>query len=167
MKKTESPEQEQERSRIDPEPMARRDFLGTAALASATAALGFGAIGALQLPKAAILPSPSKKFRAALPETMVPGTPFIPPGRSVAIMRGDKGGLYALSIVCTHLGCIVKPSETGFDCPCHGSRYKPDGTVVRGPAPKALKWLAVSSAGAGGVIVDEGTEVKPGTLVVI
>ena len=33
----------------------------------------------------------------------------------------DREGVYAISMVCTHLGCIVKPSTAGFDCPCHAS----------------------------------------------
>ncbi len=151
------------RSRLDPEPTARRDFLGLAAAWSAFVALLVATFGALRLPKAAVLPSPSKKFRVTLPEALPPGQPFVPPGRSVAVFR-DGDGVFALSTVCTHLGCIVKQSTTGFDCPCHGSRFAPDGSVIRGPAPKALPWLAVSVSG-GNVIVDEGALVPPGTKV--
>lgn len=47
---------------------------------------------------------------------------------------------YALKAECTHLGCLVAPNPLGdgFTCPCHGSQYDRDGTVVRGPAPRAL-----------------------------
>ncbi len=151
------------RSRLDPEPTPRRDFLGLAAAWSAFVAILVATFGALRLPKAAVLPSPSKKFRVTLPEALPPGQPFVPPGRSVAVFR-DGDGVFALSTVCTHLGCIVKQSTTGFDCPCHGSRFAPDGSVIRGPAPKALPWLAVSVSG-GNVIVDEGALVPPGTKV--
>ena len=37
----------------------------------------------------------------------------------------DTDGIYAISAVCTHLGCVVNKEETGFTCPCHGSRYDP------------------------------------------
>ena len=80
----------------------------------------------LRLPKAAVLSSPSKKFRVTLPESLPPGQAFVPPGRSVAIFRDDEG-VYAISTVCTHLGCIVKSTAEGFECPCHGSRFAPDG----------------------------------------
>ena len=153
------------RSRLDPEPIPRRDFLGLAALASTASALAFAFVGMLRLPKAAVLPSPSRKFRVALPETFAEGAAFVPPGRSVAIFR-DAGGVYALSIVCTHLGCIVKQAPDGFHCPCHGSRFGRDGGLERGPAPQPLTWLAIKDAGKGTYIVDEGKPVPAGTRAV-
>lgn len=151
-----------ERSRLDPEPIPRRDFLGMAALWSAAVTFLFALLGMARLPRAAVLPSPSKKFRVMLPDSLAPGTPFVPPGRAVALYR-DGEGVYAISTVCTHLGCIVRPAEDGFHCPCHGSRFASDGSVLRGPAPKALPWLAVASADPGSFLVDEGKVVPPGT----
>lgn len=150
-------------SRLDPEPVPRRDVLGLFSLWSAAATLLFATIGMLRLPRAAVLPTPSKKFRVTLPETLPPGEAFVPPGRSVALFR-DGEGVYAISIVCTHLGCIVKPTPEGFQCPCHGSRFAKDGSVTKGPAPRALNWLKVSASGAT-VIVDEGAAVPAGTKV--
>lgn len=152
------------RSRLDPEPIARRDFLGMAALASAIAAGLFALAGALRLPKAAVLPSASKKFRVTLPDTLGTKEPFLPPNRSVVVFR-DGEGVFALSTVCTHLGCIVKQAETGFDCPCHGSKFSADGSVLRGPAPKPLAWLEVKKTGASSYVVDEGKVVPTGTKV--
>lgn len=151
-------------SRLAPPPVARRDFLGLAALWSAVAALAVAAVGALRLPRAAVVPVPSRKFRVTLPETLAPGEPFVPAGRSVAVFR-DATGVWAISTVCTHLGCIVKQSGAGFECPCHGSLFKLDGAVTKGPAPKALPWLAVSVAGGGSYLVDEGELVAQGTKV--
>jgi Rieske Fe-S protein len=143
--------------------MPRRDWLGLAALGSAISAMAFAMAGMLRLPKAAVLSSPSKKFRVNLPEALAPGEALIPAGRPVAIFR-DAEGVFALSIVCTHLGCIVKTSADGFECPCHGSRFGPDGAVTKGPAPQPLPWLKVSVSG-GAITVDEGTTVPPGTKV--
>jgi len=153
----------QKRSRLDPEPMPRRDWLGLGSLWTMAASFLFATIGMMRLPKAAVLPSPSKKFRVALPETLAAGEPFVPPGRSVALFR-DAEGVFAISTVCTHLGCIVKPSAEGFECPCHGSRFAPDGEVRKGPAPRPLPWLKVSVSGSL-VTVDEGTTVPHGTKV--
>jgi len=151
------------RSRLDPEPIPRRDFLGLAALWSAATSLAFAFIGALRLPKAAVLPSPTKKFRVTLPDSLAIGEAYVPPGRPVAVFR-DAQGVYAISTVCTHLGCIVKPVADGFECPCHGSRFAPDGRVGKGPAPQPLAWLEVSGKG-NNLIVDEGTVVPLGSKV--
>jgi cytochrome b6-f complex iron-sulfur subunit len=149
------------RSRLDPEPVSRRDVLGLMSLWTAASAMLFGLIGMLRLPKAAVLSSPSKRFRVTLPATLAVGEVFTPPGRNVAVYR-DEQGVYAISRVCTHLGCIVKPTEEGFECPCHGSRYDRDGTVTKGPAPRALPWLEVKEQ-AGALYVDEGSNVTAGT----
>lgn len=151
-------------SRLDPEPVARRDFLGLSSLAAAGAAMAFAGVGLLRLPKAAVLTSPSKKFRVALPESLPAGQAFVSPGHSVAVFRDDEG-VYAISTVCTHLGCIVTPTPVGFSCPCHGSLFAADGSVVKGPAPRALPWFQVADGGGGTYIVDEATTVSPGTKV--
>jgi len=150
-------------SRLDPEPMPRRDFLGLGATASAAGAFILAALGMAQLPKAAVLSSPSKKFRVTLPESLAAGQAFVPPGRSVALFRDDEG-VYAISLVCTHLGCIVKNNPDGFECPCHGSRFHANGTVARGPAPSPLAWRKVTGSG-GTYVVDEGANVPAGTKV--
>jgi glycine/D-amino acid oxidase-like deaminating enzyme/nitrite reductase/ring-hydroxylating ferredoxin subunit len=60
--------------------------------------------------------------------------------RQVAISRATDGALHAVSARCTHLGCIVNwnDAEASWDCPCHGSRFAPDGTVLQGPATAPL-----------------------------
>ncbi len=153
-----------ERSRLEPAPMPRRDFLGLAAVSSALGAMLFAALGALKLPKPGVLPSPSKKFRVSLPESLGAGDAYLPQGRPVAVFR-DAAGVFAISRVCTHLGCIIQSSPTGFDCPCHGSKFRADGTVIGGPAPKALSWLAVKHVGGNNFVIDEGTQVPAGTKV--
>jgi cytochrome b6-f complex iron-sulfur subunit len=150
-------------SRLDPEPIPRRDFLGLSSLSAMFAALIFAGVGIIRLPKAAVLSSPSKKFKVTLPESLPEGQGFIPPGRSVTLFR-DQEGVYAISLVCTHLGCIVKSTPEGFECPCHGSRFTADGSVAKGPAPRALPWLQVSGSG-GAYLVDEAATVPPGTKV--
>ena len=150
------------RSRLEPEPLPRRDFLGLSALWSAVVAMGFALVGSARLPRAAVVPSPSRKFRVTLPESLPAGEAFLPPGRSVAVFR-DAEGVYAISRICTHLGCLVKNEGEGFQCPCHGSRFALDGTVTKGPAPKALPWMGVTRVAAGTYMVDESKTVPAGT----
>jgi nitrite reductase/ring-hydroxylating ferredoxin subunit len=61
-------------------------------------------------------------------------------GRLLAVYRSEDGGLQAVSAACSHLGCAVhwNGSEKSWDCPCHGSRFAADGTVLHGPARRPL-----------------------------
>ncbi|MEA5457127.1 FAD-dependent oxidoreductase [Sinomonas sp. JGH33] len=61
-------------------------------------------------------------------------------GQEIAVYKDDDGQVHSLSATCTHLGCTVgfNPSDTTWDCPCHGSRFAIDGTVIHGPAAKNL-----------------------------
>jgi glycine/D-amino acid oxidase-like deaminating enzyme/nitrite reductase/ring-hydroxylating ferredoxin subunit len=58
-----------------------------------------------------------------------------------AVYRGNDGRYLELSAACTHLGCVVQWNdvESSWDCPCHGSRFAPDGVVLNGPAAKPLE----------------------------
>jgi nitrite reductase/ring-hydroxylating ferredoxin subunit len=62
-------------------------------------------------------------------------------GNRLAVYRNANGALSALSPVCTHLGCLVhwNTAEKSWDCPCHGSRFDPQGRVLNGPAVTALE----------------------------
>jgi glycine/D-amino acid oxidase-like deaminating enzyme/nitrite reductase/ring-hydroxylating ferredoxin subunit len=62
-------------------------------------------------------------------------------GRKVAAYRDATGKVTLLSPVCTHLKCIVhwNPAGETWDCPCHGSRFAPDGKVFSGPAEAPLE----------------------------
>jgi glycine/D-amino acid oxidase-like deaminating enzyme/nitrite reductase/ring-hydroxylating ferredoxin subunit len=62
-------------------------------------------------------------------------------GEQRAVYRDEAGTLHALSARCTHLGCIVhfNDTERAWECPCHGSRFDIDGSVIQGPANKPLQ----------------------------
>lgn len=55
-------------------------------------------------------------------------------------VANTERGIYALYGVCTHLGCLPKwvPSNSRFECPCHGSKYEANGVWIEGPAPRGL-----------------------------
>jgi len=102
------------------------------------------------------------RFAIGKPEDFPAGSRISLDTRRVCVVRdGDK--LAAISTTCTHLGCIVSVAETGFACPCHGSRYDQDGCVTSGPAPRALSWYQVTLAPNGDVVVDKDNEVEAGT----
>jgi len=149
--------------RLEPKPIPRRDFLGLAGLWSAAIAIFGSVLGMARLPKPRVTPEASKMFRAARPDELTPGTVKILQEQQVRLIATEEG-VAALSLICTHLGCIIKESETGFSCPCHGSKFDHDGKVIGGPAPRPLRWLAVSQAADGMLVVDKGREVQPGTF---
>ncbi|OGU13085.1 MAG: cytochrome B6 [Geobacteraceae bacterium GWC2_53_11] len=77
----------------------------------------------------------------------------VPPGGAllfrterVALLRDDTG-FYALSLVCTHLGCTVTVTEDALACPCHGSRFDRQGKVLKGPADRSLERFRVEVKG--------------------
>ncbi|MGH2704103.1 MAG: FAD-dependent oxidoreductase [Actinomycetota bacterium] len=61
-------------------------------------------------------------------------------GRKLAVYRDQSGTVHALLARCTHMGCTVgwNPVAETWDCPCHGSRFAIDGTVIEGPATRPL-----------------------------
>jgi Rieske Fe-S protein len=64
----------------------------------------------------------------------------------VAIIR-QGADFYALSLVCTHLGCTVNVTSRDLVCPCHGSVFDHRGTVFEGPADRPLEKLTVEKRG--------------------
>jgi len=66
--------------------------------------------------------------------------------KKIAVIRKNQE-IYALNLTCTHLGCTVNATPKGFVCPCHGSVFTTRGDVVKGPADRPLKRLAVEEQG--------------------
>jgi glycine/D-amino acid oxidase-like deaminating enzyme/nitrite reductase/ring-hydroxylating ferredoxin subunit len=64
--------------------------------------------------------------------------------KKLAVYRDETGTLHRASAVCPHLGCIVSWNslEKTWDCPCHGSRFGIDGSVLNGPAAGGLEMEA-------------------------
>ncbi len=103
-----------------------------------------------------------QRFLIGKPDEFPPGTKLALDDRGICIVRdGDR--MACLSTTCTHLGCLVSASDTGFSCPCHGSRYDQDGNVAAGPAPKPLAWYKVSLAPNGELEVDKDQVIESGT----
>lgn len=62
-------------------------------------------------------------------------------GESIALYKEESGKLHAVDPVCPHAKCAVgwNSAEKSWDCPCHGSRFAPDGALLTGPARKGLE----------------------------
>lgn len=77
-----------------------------------------------------------------VPGNQVPGEGSVVDvdGAKTAVYVGPAGDIHSVSAVCTHLGCTVEfnPADVTWDCPCHGSRFSTDGTVIQGPATRNL-----------------------------
>jgi glycine/D-amino acid oxidase-like deaminating enzyme/nitrite reductase/ring-hydroxylating ferredoxin subunit len=68
-------------------------------------------------------------------------------GEKGAVSRDENGELIAVSASCTHMGCTVawNDAESTWDCPCHGSRFAPDGEVLHGPAMAPLTRMEIGA----------------------
>jgi cytochrome b6-f complex iron-sulfur subunit len=78
----------------------------------------------------------------SLVDRFAPGTltPF--PEHRIAVVRSSRR-IGAISLECTHLGCLLNVVDQGFFCPCHGSEFGPLGQVYSGPAADPLPWHEV------------------------
>jgi Rieske Fe-S protein len=109
-----------------------------------------------------VLYEPSRRFKLRRPQDYPPGITFNP-DRRLFVVRDDDA-FHVISAVCTHLGCTVqwKPETRRFDCPCHGSHFAADGTVIGGPAPRPLAWYSLTLSPDGYLEVDSAEEVARG-----
>jgi cytochrome b6-f complex iron-sulfur subunit len=146
--------------------VGRRDLLSLAAWGAFCASLATALVGAFRLPKPSVFPEPSLKVKVGPPGSIPELEYRKVSGRNLFVSRGEEG-VFAISAVCTHLGCVVAPVPSGFHCPCHGSRFDALGRITGGPAPRGLDWLKVAKAPDGELVVDEGETVPPGTYLKI
>jgi len=103
-----------------------------------------------------------KVFRVGTPQDYKEGTLLTLEKERVVVIR-DKQGFAAISLICTHLGCTVRPSSAGFECPCHGSQFNDLGVNTGGPAPRPLAWYRINLAPNGELEVDKGVKLPIGT----
>ncbi|MGA3246150.1 MAG: Rieske (2Fe-2S) protein [Bacteroidota bacterium] len=146
--------------------LTRRYFLETVSFG----ALGLAAIGSLILSGEYLSPNvvrePPMKFNAGPPEDFSPGSVTLNKEQKVYIIRAKEGYFYALSAVCTHLGCITnwKPDEGIVACPCHGSKFDKEGRKIEGPAPRPLPRFSIALDDRGSLVVDRSVVVGDDTV---
>ena len=113
-----------------------------------------------------VLYEPSPIFRAGKPEDYAVGEVSVrfKKDQRVWLIRTTEG-VYALSAICTHLGCtpIWRESKERFKCPCHGSVFLRNGDNIAGPAPVPLYRAAIEVDLNGNLVVDKSRqENRPG-----
>lgn len=140
--------------------MDRRSFIkwlpiGWAAFAAVVA--GYGTlVGRYLFPN--VLFEPKQSFLAGRPDDYSVGevSERFANNHAVWIVR-DPEKIYALSAVCTHLGCTPNwmPNEGKFKCPCHGSGFYKTGIHFEGPAPRPLERFKIFLTDDGEIVVDK------------
>lgn len=135
----------------------RRDFVKTLATTTLVAGIGGAVVECSRFLKPNVLYEPSRVFKIGALASFPIGSRTVIEGRGIAVVR-ERDGVHAISLVCTHLGCLIRPvendSECGYACPCHGSRFTMAGEVLDGPAPRDLPWYEVYVDLAGDLVVD-------------
>ena len=136
---------------------SRRDFLTLLGRGALWATAGVTVVALLRY-LSFTEPAPPQVFVLDEPSAYPPGT-TTPVAEGRAFIKHDERGLYAINATCTHLGCMVKPVISGFDCPCHGSQYTANGAVTHGPATQPLNYALLSLDSEGHVVLDLGQTV--------
>ncbi len=144
----------------DTAPVDRRSFIKWLAVgwsAFAAVVAGYGAlVTRFFFPN--VLFEPKQSFRAGFPEEYeMDKVSERFKGKHGAWIIRDSEKIYALSTVCTHLGCTPNwlENDNKFKCPCHGSGFYKTGINFEGPAPRPLERFKVSLDDGGQIVVDK------------
>jgi len=142
-----------------PELNRRQFFVKMGAGSLSVAGLG-GCIFGLQYLAPSVLYEPSPIVNVGKPEHYAIDSVTLDARYGIFVVR-LQDGFYSLSAVCTHLGCLSvwKPDAEVIACPCHGSSFQRDGSIIAGPAPRPLPWLRMWIADDGNLMVDRSTVV--------
>jgi len=138
----------------------RRSFISwmTLAWAAFTASMLAAATATTRFMFPNVLFEPPPTFKAGFPDEIQIGQVDERFKQKFAVwLVRDNNGIYALSTVCTHLGCTPNwlEAEQKFKCPCHGSGYYKSGINFEGPTPRPLERYAISLADDGQILVDK------------
>jgi cytochrome b6-f complex iron-sulfur subunit len=141
---------------------SRRNVLGVGGWLAILGALQAGAAALVALLFPRVLFEPPTSFKAGKPSTFTVGevNESFMKSQRVWIIREDTG-FYAISGICTHLGCTPRwlGPENKFKCPCHGSGFRRDGTNFEGPAPRPLERVKVEIVD-GQLVIDKAVKFR-------
>jgi cytochrome b6-f complex iron-sulfur subunit len=137
--------------------MNRRNFVNVAGWGAFFVFIATSTFGALRMMFPRILYEPPSAFKAGFPQDYLVGevSEKYKDDYRVWIIR-DADGFYALSAICTHLGCTPHwlNDDNKFKCPCHGSGFRRTGVNFEGPAPRPLERLKISLSDDGQLLID-------------
>ena len=135
----------------------RRTFVKIGVGSLAIAACGTRLLG-YQFMYPNVLYEPSPIVNAGRPDRYPADSVTLDPETGIYVVHSAEG-FYALSAVCTHLGCLTawKPDLGIIACPCHGSKFQRTGVKIEGPAPKPLPWLRMWMNDDGDLLVDRSS----------
>ncbi|HEU5415624.1 MAG TPA: ubiquinol-cytochrome c reductase iron-sulfur subunit [Candidatus Angelobacter sp.] len=152
---------------------SRRAFLRNLGLGALLAGIAGQLYAYLRALMPNVLYEPPRSFKVGPPQSYSNGLTYLEDHRM--FIGRDQKGLYAISAICTHLGCTVKmvnlnqPRQVAiggkpveimqeFHCPCHGSKYYGDGTNYAGPAPHPLDWYRIEVSPEDGQLIVHTSE---------
>lgn len=128
-------------------------------------ALGVSGLGVARFMMPNVLVEPPTKFKIGPPNDYAPGTVSTKwqAQFNIWVVNAEVEGvpmIYALSTVCTHLGCTPNwlEGEQKFKCPCHGSGFYKNGVNFEGPAPRPLERVGIRLAEDGMLEVDKSVK---------
>ena len=139
----------------------RRAFFVKLGLGSLSIAAAGTAAFSYQFLSPNVLYEPSPIVNAGKPENYAVDSVTLDANTGIYLIH-DQKGFYALSAVCTHLGCLTawKPELGIIACPCHGSKFNRDGVKIAGPAPRPLPWLQTWISDEGDLMVDRSITIR-------
>lgn len=146
----------------------RRAFFVRLGLGSLGIATAGTAAFAYQYLSPNVLFEPSPIINAGKPESYPVDSVTLDANSGIYLIHSQEG-FFALSAICTHLGCLTAwKQELGIiACPCHGSKFsvfdpkRSPGQKIEGPAPKPLPWLRTWVSDEGDLMIDRSMNISP------
>lgn len=143
--------------------LSRRGFIGKLTIGAVAAAC----LAPLAMSVRSVIPNmlyePPLRLKVGPLARFTEGATYLASQR-VFVFR-EKETLYCIGARCSHLGCTVQlakmPNVEGgfeFHCPCHGSKFRADGTNFAGPAPSPLKYYKLDIAPDDGQLILDMSE---------
>lgn len=134
--------------------LSRREFLKWIGVGGVAGTFAGFLLGGLRFLFPNVLYEPPTRFKVGKPGDFPLNQGTFLEKKQIFVFNTAEG-FYAVSSICTHLGCSVRKSAKGFECPCHGSKFDENGDVLSGPAPRPLAWYRLNLGRTGDLIVDK------------